>query len=206
MKKSTIIIIVLIILAIVAYLLIISSPNLFLTPYELNYAGDIRHFRANLNEARKTPVYPDESLIKNVLLNPEVYKVHIAFFPHDEENSFYLAAGFEITNKLSIIYRHLLGVNVQTFEDTDGSPCLIFYPDKHVRCFKSVPINSTDELLPSFIEPVILMLGPSKASQTAVTVQGFMIVVEGASFDESDRTYTDLDLAVDKMLLVLMEG
>ena len=67
-----------------------------------------------------------------------------------------------------------------------------------------MPINSTDEISPNAQEPVILLLGPSRANKTAVTVDNYLITVEGKSFQETNRTYTDLDLAVDKLILVLM--
>jgi hypothetical protein len=105
-----------------------------------------------------------------------------------------------------IVYRHFMGEEVQTYEDEDGSSCLIFYPNKQVRCFRSIPVNSTDELNSNPMEPVILLLGPSHADQTAVSIYDFLITLEGESFEEVDRKYTDLDLAVDKMLLVLMEA
>jgi hypothetical protein len=204
MKK--IVIVIPVVIVVFLLLLILSNPNIFLTAYQRYYAGDVRNFRADLNEAEKTPVYPSEANLKSFLLNPEVQKIHIAYFPNEAENSFYLASGFEITIKLGIVFKHLMGVETQTFEDEDGSSCLIFYPNKQVRCFESVAINSTDELSPSPEEPVILLLGPSHANQTAVSVYNFMITLEGESFEEVNRTYTDLDLAVDKMLLILMEN
>jgi len=203
--KNVGLIIFFIIFGIVTILLILSSSNIFLTAYEKYYAGDVRHFRGNLNEAEKISVYPNEEAIKNVLLNQSVYKIYIAFFPNETENAYYYASSFEITNKLAIIFRYILGENVGTFKDIDESSCLIFYPDKQIRCFKSLPINSTYELVPTYIEPVILLLGPFHANKTAVTVDDYLIILEGKSFEEADRTYTDLDLAVDKMLLVLME-
>ncbi|MFH0929549.1 MAG: hypothetical protein V1818_04330 [Candidatus Aenigmatarchaeota archaeon] len=193
----------LIIAAVILFVLLLRSID-FLTPYQKFYAGDVRNFRGNLNEAAKVPVYPDERSIISILMNPDVYKIHIAFFPNDAENSFYFASSFEITNKLSIIYRSFLGTEVTTFQDKDGSACMIFYPNKHVRCFKSVPINSTDDLIPTPIEPVILLRGPSTANRTAVSVENYLITAEGESFQEEDRDYTDLDLAVDKLILVLM--
>jgi hypothetical protein len=186
-------------------LFILWSSNVFLTSYERYYAGDVRHFRGNLDEAAKVPVYPDETSLVNVLLNPEVYRIKIAFIPNDTENSFYFASSFEITNKMSIIFRSILGVNVTTFKTEDGSSCLMFHPDEYVRCFISVPINSTDELTENSMEPVILLLGPSNANSTAIYVDNNTVILEGKSFEEVDRTYTDLDLTVDKMLIVLMD-
>jgi hypothetical protein len=168
------------------------------------YAGEARHFRANLFEANKTSVYPNELAIKQVLLSPDVYKVQIAYVPNASENSYYLAATFEITNKLGLVYRQNIPETPQVFKDTDGSSCLLFYETKKTMCFRSVPINSTDELVPTSVEPVILMLGPSQTNQTRIEVFDSLISLQGASFDESYRNYNDLDLAVDKMLLVMM--
>ena len=179
--------------------------NLFLTPYERFYAGDIRHFRGNLVEAAKVPVYPNELSLVNVLLDPDVFKIQIAFFPNDTENSYYFASSFEITNKISIIFRSIISTDVSTFQSSDGSSCLSFSSGDYVKCFKSVPINSTDEIFPTSLEPVILLLGPSKANTTAVSVDNYLITVEGKSFQETNRTYTDLDLVVDKLILVLMD-
>ena len=178
--------------------------NLFLTPYERYYAGDVRHFRGNLIEAAKVPVYPNELSLVNVLLGSDAFKIQIAFFPNDTENSYYFASSFEITNKISIIFRSIIDTDVSTFQSSDGSSCLSFSSGAYVRCFKSVPINSTDEISPNVQEPVILLLGPSRANKTAVTVDNYLITVEGKSFQETNRTYTDLDLAVDKLILVLM--
>jgi hypothetical protein len=181
------------------------SSNIFLSPYERYYAGDVRHFRGNLYEADKVPVYPNELSLINVLLNPEVYRIQVAFFPNDTENSYYYASSFEITNKLSIIFRNILGGNVTAFKTEDNSSCLLFYPYKQIRCFKSIPINSTDEISSSSTEPVILLVGPSRANRTAVSVDNYLVTAEGYSFQETNRTYTDLDLSVDKIILVLMD-
>jgi hypothetical protein len=202
---------IIIIIAIVAIAFIFLLNNfeffnseIFRDPYSLYYEGDARNFRANLFEANKTPVYPNENAIKNILLNPEVYKIYIAFFPNESENAFYAATSFEISNKLGLVYRHYYKGQTENFKDEDESSCMLFSEDEQIRCFKSLPINSTDELVPTTIEPVILLLGPSHANQTAVTVNNNLIILEGKNFSEIDRNYNDLDLATDKMLLVLM--
>ena len=201
--KKEISIFTLIVMIIVIVIFLINS-GFFRDPYSLYYEGDLRHFRANLFEANKTSVYPNENSIKDVLLNPEVYKIYIAYFPNETENAFYLASSFEITNKLGIVYRHYYKGQAGSFKDEDGSSCILFFEDNQVRCFKSFPINSTDELIPTPIEPVILLLGPSHANRTAITVNNSLITLEGKDFSEIDRKYTDLDLAVGKMFLILM--
>jgi hypothetical protein len=183
--------------------IIASTPDLFLNPYQKYYAGGVRNFRAKLSEAGEVPVYPNEDAIRSILLNPEVRNVSIAYFYKEEESGYYFVTSFEITNKMTIIYRHLFGEDVDTFTDEEGNPCIIFYPNKQVRCFKSVALNSTDELNPSPANPVILLKAVS--NQTAVTAHNFMITLEGESLERIEMDYIDLDLAVDKMLLVLME-
>ncbi len=202
MEKVYVIIIIAIIF--IAFIFLINNLEFLKDPYSLYYEGDERHFRANLFEANKTHVYPNENAIKNVLLNPEVFKIYIAYFPNETENANYLASSFEITIKLGIVYRHFYKGETGTFKDEDGSSCMLFFEDEQIRCFKSLPINSTHELVPTPIEPVILLLGPSHANQTAVTVNNNLIIIEGKDFSQIDRNYNDLDLAVDKMLLVLM--
>ncbi len=203
--KKIYIIIPLIIIIIIALFFLLKDLDFFKDTHSLYYEGDVRHFRANIFEANKTPVFPNEDAIKDVLLNPNVFKVYIAYFPNDTENAFYGAASFEIGNKLEIIYRHYLPGEVAKFNDVDGSSCLAFLDYDKSLCLKSLPINSTDDLVPTSVEPVILLLGPSHANQTSVIVNNNLIIVQGKDFSEINRKYTDLDLAVDKMLLVLME-
>lgn len=200
-----------ILVAVIFVIIFLISINLmpvtespFKDAYSLYYAGDTRHFRANLFEANKTAVYPNEDAIKNVLLNPNVYKIDIAYIPNETENANYLASSFEITNKLGLVYRNYFNEQPSVFKDEDGSTCMLFYQEKQTRCFKSLPINLTSEAVSTDVEPIILLLGPSMANQTGVTVKNSLIVLEGKDFSQTNRNYNDLDLAVDKMLLVLM--
>ncbi len=176
----------------------------FKDAYSLYYAGDVRHFRADLFEANKTVVYPDEDAIKNVLLNPGVYKITIAYIPNETENANYLASSFEITNKLGLVYRSYFNEKPSVFKDEDGSSCMLFFQEKQTKCFKSLPVNLTGDLVSTDVEPAILLLGPSRTNQTGVTVKGNLIILEGKDFSQVNRNYNDLDLVVDKMLLVLM--
>lgn len=204
MKNSAIIALVALVAAIVLIAYFSGMTQVSEDPYSLYYDGEKRLFRGNLIEANKTPVYPSEEAISNIILNPEVYKIQIAYIPNSTENAFYLTASYELTMKLGLIYRHYFTSQPQVFKDIDNSTCMLFYEDMQTRCFKSVAINSTDELVPTPVEPVILLLGPSQEDQTSVRVENNLIILSGASIDESNRTYTDLDLAADKMLLVLM--
>jgi hypothetical protein len=204
MKNSTIAALVVLALIVVAIVYFLNVTQITADPYILYYDGNTMHFRGNIIEANKTPVYPSEESVKDLLLSPDVYKIQIAYVPNESENAYYLAMTYEITSKLSLVYRHYYTGQVQTFKDTDGSSCLLFYDDTQTRCFKSVAINSTQDLVPTPVEPAIILTGPSRANETSVNVENNVITLSGRSFDESNRTYTDLDLSVDKMLLILM--
>lgn len=168
------------ILLVLIFILAISACVQTKNPKQLEFAGQVINFRADLLEADKINVFPNESVLKEVLLSPDVAKIHIAFIPNETENAFYAADGFELAYKLTIINKFYKGFVI----DVD-----------------SLPINSTSELLATREEPIILL---SVSNQTAVTVKGNLIVCEGKDLTEVGRDYTDLDLAVDKLLLVLM--
>ena len=150
-------------------------------PKQLEFAGQLINFRADLLEAAKVNVYPNESILKEVLLSPDVAKIHIAFIPNETENAYYAADSFELAYKLTIINKFYKGFVIKV---------------------ESLPVNSTSELLATKEEPIILL---SVSNRTAVTVKDNLIVCEGKDLAEIGRDYTDLDLAVDKLLLVLMK-
>lgn len=156
-------------------------------PFQRTFGGVDLHFRANLNEAENVPVYPNETALRSVLLNKNVEEIGIAYIPNDTENSYYLAASYELAYKLTIINRYY-------FNET--------------KTIDSIPVNSSLEALSmaSFQKPIIMLMGPPETNQTLVNVVGYLITVQGNSFEESElnRTYNELDLATDKLLLVLM--
>jgi hypothetical protein len=153
-------------------------------PYKMTVGGQKMTTRANLQEADKVPVYPDISTLKGVLLTPDVGEIRIAYIPANESNGFYTVTGFELSYKMVIIQKAIFGD----------------YPKIDV-----LVLNSTDEAyrLASVRSPVIIMKAGS--DRTAVTVDGNVVIVEGKDMTENGRTYTDLDLAADKLLLSLLE-
>jgi len=158
-------------------------------PFQKEFAGIKLNFRANLDEARNVPVYPNETSLRNVILNENVEEIAIAYIPQGNEsieNSFYFADSFELAYKLTIINKYYFN---------------------RAKPIKSVPVNSILEAfsLSSSLKPVIMLVGPPHSNSTMVNVTSYFIEVHGKSFEEVNRTYTDLDLATDKLLLVLME-
>jgi len=156
-------------------------------PYQKEFAGVKLDFRANLDEAKNVPVYPNGIALRNVILNENVERIGLAYVPNDTVNSFYLAASFELAYKLTIINNYYFN---------------------RTKLIDSIPVNSSSEAfsLASVQNPIIMLLGPSETNSTLVNVSGSFIEVHGKSFEEVNRTYTDLDLATDKLLLVLMEN
>jgi hypothetical protein len=155
-------------------------------PTVMDFAGMTIHFRANLDEARHVQVYPNETSLKYTLLNNEVEGIGIAYIPSATENSFFLAASVELAYKLTVVNKYYFNIT---------------------KSIESIPVNSSLEALSmaSSRRPVIMLMGPSQTNQTIVNAAGSFITVQGNSFDESNRTYNDLDLATDKLLLVLMK-
>ncbi len=169
----------------IIFSIILISGCISTNNYQRDYAGVELHFRGDLSKAQDIDVYPGEDALKNVLLNNDIEKIKIAFISNETENAYYLADTYELGYKLTIIYRY-------KFNET--------------KKMESVSLNTTEEAYTLYneTEPVILLLGPSQANETSIRVNENLIILQGQSFDKTDRTYTDLDLSTDKLLLVLM--
>lgn len=178
-----------------------------LKPTQMKFAGEIRNFRSDLTLAEEIPVYPGEELLKPIFLSPIEY-IKISFIP-GENNGFYVVTGFELANKLTLFYRYYYqgdqGFYIVDDTAKNRTNCLLFEETEKQICIESVPISSIEEINNKYDEITLLLLGPETgANQTAVSINGKTIIIEGKDFSEEDRDYTDLDLAADKLLLVLM--
>lgn len=152
------------------------------SPYQTEIGGKMTTFRANLDRADDIILSPDTPTLKNLLLHPDVSKIMIGFVPDDSYNGFYTVTGYEISYKMVLIQSTYYG----------DSPKI-----------EAVELNSSEEAyaLASSSSPMIFMR--AGADKTAVTVDGNVVLIEGADMTEEGRDYTDLDLAADKMLLEL---
>ncbi len=154
-------------------------------PYQMEYAGEKINFRANLNEAAKILIEPSEMSAQVLLLSPYVNKINIAFVPSDSLNKFYTVTGYELSYKLQLI-------RMANFEQAIQ--------------IQSLVLNKTEDAkkLAARENPIIVM--EAGANETKVQQDGYMIHVRGKDMTENNRDYTDLDLAADKLLLVLMKA
>ncbi len=170
----------------------ISTPQK--SPYEREFGGTTLHFRSNLDEAAKVPVYPSEKALNDTLINDSIRwlntaKYRIAYIDNATEDPVYYAAAISLAS-------HLTTINT------------LYYPSEDRKTVDLYPVKSVDEAYNStyFKIPIFLLLGPSHANETSVTVRGdlSLIIIQGKDFSKTDRTYTDLELAADKLILVLM--
>jgi hypothetical protein len=151
-----------------------------LAPTQMMFAGKIVNFRADLREAKlvetSNPVQLKQAFFQ------AVDNVYISFISNDNENGFYAVTGFELSYKI-LSFRNFYGLNWNV---------------------TAMPINSTDEI-PQDNNLYVVMLGPSLANETSVSLEENIIYVNGKDFYPEGKKYTELDLAADKLLLILLE-
>jgi hypothetical protein len=160
-------------------------------PYQLTFGGAKLTFRANLEEAAKTPV-SNENEVRAILLNPSIRGVQLAFIPNQSAaprggtiTGFYLVDGYELAYKLTAIYGTYFGGDV---------------------LLSTLSVNSTGEVLTAANStmPVIMMQIGEGPTKVTADPDNHVVYVSGADMSQNGRDYTDLDLAVDKLLLILM--
>jgi len=163
-----------------------------LTGYRMTYAGQTLTFRANLQEASAVSIN-DPNAARQMLFDLNVKKIYIAYLPSDKSfvsvtgnatyNGLYRVVGMELAGKLGAIW----GANFHEYVPVEA-----------------VALNSTAEAASLATPETPVILVEAGASVTEVEVGDNMIAVRGANLDEVGRDYTDLDLAADKLLLVMM--
>jgi len=151
--------------------------------HSIEYDGLITHFRADLNKARLVPVYPGEGELRNLVFDEGLEIINITFIDIQKENGFYAVGSFELGYKLNLI---------KNAEDLD-------------YVVNASIVTSREDLVPVDGMLYIFLAGPSLADETSVRLEDGVIVLSGRSFEEVNRRYGDLDLSIDKLLLILME-
>ncbi len=190
---------------------LVNLPSSFIlnqeNPYQGIFGNETRNFRANLIEAEKVPVYPDSNSLRNIFLGSNVSRINI-YYIEGAENGFYGTSAMEFTIKMGLIYKYYRGNEGYSFGEGDRENCLYFYASGNSVCFDIEALKSADNISSiksSSSSIAVLLLGPPFSSKTDVTANNYTVTLGGKSFDETNRKYTDLDLAVDKLLLELMK-
>jgi hypothetical protein len=143
--------------------------------YTINYGGIILNFRADLREANKVPVYPNESLIHEILWDPEIKNVTIVFM-NTTDVSLTAIQAFEIAYKLTIAYKmHNYFVTISAKE-----------------------VNSFENLSASKENPFIALAPPSISNETLIETENNVIFIKA-------KTNKEFDLAAVKLMIIALE-
>lgn len=147
-----------------------------------NYKGKILTFRADLRKADKVPVYPGEMQIYLDTMHPLVKNVTIAY-KDAGEYGYYATEAFEITYKMKLAYMSLVGSEEgSTFE---------------VPPFNVETVEQYAHLPGKIQNPIIALVHPIYANETAVRNEGHVTYISG-------KTYDELDLATIKFLMIVL--
>ena len=178
--------------------------------YKIKFAGMDVNFRADLNKAEKISLEPGTGAVKEIMFTNPVNLVRLAFVPDENNTGFYSVAGFEIQYKTVLAYKQYIFTDKAITQTEDGLQCVYFEKQTGVIatqrkiCFETVVLNSTDEAAAMANETAPVILMEASAESTKVSVDGSLIRIMGKDMSQTNRKYTDLDLAADKFLLALL--
>lgn len=168
---------------VVLYMRMAPEPDKPIT--SIVYNGQLINFRADLREADKVPVYPGETQIYLDTIHPLVDDVTIAFKDAGEkDNPLYIVEEMEIVIKMTAAYRRMLSnYEVSSEEDMPG--------------FDSMPVEQYAWLPGKIQNPIIALVHPKYANETAVRNEGHVTYISGTTKD-------NLDLATVKFLMIVL--
>jgi hypothetical protein len=151
----------------------------------LNYKGQIVEFRDDLRKAADVPVYPGDNQVYLDTMHTLVKNVTIAFKDAGEkENGYYIVEEFEIITKMTLAYRNLLA----------GQPGL---SEEDMPSFNAMPVEEYANLPGKIQNPIIALVHPKYANETAVRNEGHVTYISGTN-------YKDFDLATIRFLMVVL--
>jgi hypothetical protein len=143
----------------------------------IKYYNKILNFRADLREAQKIPVYPEDLAVRNEIMNQLVENVTIAFKPaSDTENSLYVLEEMEIIPKLLMGYERI----------------------KTNPHFNAVAVSSYENIAGTIQNPVIVLVHPKYSNETSISIGFHSIYIKG-------KTAKDFDLATIRFLMAALD-
>lgn len=167
--------------------LVVAISGCIADPYKARIGDRDVQFRSDLNEARRISIYPDESAARSLLLDPQKLTVGVVYVSNNYSiNGYYFADAWEFEFKFTKIIKERIGVakNLVTLNITDIS---------ELETVKEE--NELDAIV--FLEAF--------SNETSVRIDGDIVYVRGKDMSQQPRRkYTDLDLAVDRLLLALL--
>ena len=158
--------------------------------YDARYINTDLPFLSNLDIAQNISVYPDEDTLRHVLFGYQVVGLQFAYYDKNEEAPLYMKSLMSFTSKYTKMNFDRWHYDIS-------------------KQITAVMLNSTEDLLNATEEnPAILLLGPDFGEETHIDVQGSIVMVYGKDLTLRDgkyAKYSDFDLALDKIILVLMK-
>ncbi|MCX6820826.1 MAG: hypothetical protein NT016_02670 [Candidatus Aenigmarchaeota archaeon] len=153
----------------------------------LDYMGTNIEFRADLREAAKVPVYPGEDEVYRDTVHQLVKNVTIVFKDAGQSgNPYYIVEELEIASKMKLAYMTAFGtVDPQTGQTVPNT----------IPTFDVQQVSSYDALPGKIQNPIIAIIHPMFANDTAVRNSGHVTFISGTDLHQ-------LDLAVDRFLMV----
>jgi len=181
------------IIAVVAVIIVASFAALYV--YEryfapitiIDYKGTTVQFRADLREAAQVPVYPDDEDVYRDTVHQLVQNVTIVFEDAGQAgNPYYIVEELEIVNKMKLAYLYAFGtVDPETGATTSNT----------MPTFNAQEVGSYDALPGKIQNPIIAIVHPMYANDTAVRNAGHVTFISGTDLHQ-------LDLAVDRFLMI----
>ncbi len=172
------------------------------------FKGSLLHFRADLKEASKIKVIPEEGVLAEMLLNEKLKRVVIAIPNVSSNAGYYGVAAYELAYKLTFIYNSIYAPFTSPIVYEENNFTCLYYADFNKNiCIGKEIYDSYEELKGNESLVVIALLGEGLANETLLVAkqEKGVIFVKGKSFS-MENGYTELDLAVDKLLLVLFRN
>lgn len=148
-----------------------------------NFFGIDIPFRTNLKDANNITIYPDNETIYDMFWNPELENITIAWVNSSDNvtNGMIAVEAFEIVYKLQLAYQHIGYLNNVVINVGFGHKVVDSYEN----------LSATKE------NPIIALIPPKFANETAVKARNNVIYISGKTFD-------DFDLATVKFLMVAL--
>ena len=153
-----------------------------------NWKGVTLYFRADLREADKVPVYPNENAVYLDTMHTLVETVTILFKDAGlDGNPYYIVEEIEIVTKMRAAYQYLFATQ---------SEIGMFNPTE-IPEFKAEEVDSYDEILAGIKDIKIVLIHPNFADKTAIWNDGHVTYISG-------KTPEEFDLAVTKFQMIVL--
>lgn len=144
--------------------------------YTVEYQGTLIGFRANLKEAARIKVYPNDTILHSTIANPSIRNITIVFKDAGAKNGYYILEEFEIINKLFFLYKIM-----------EISPK-----------FEGLEIQDYENLTATEENPIIALIHPIYSNETSIKVKNNVIYLQGTDLK-------NFDLATIKFLMVALK-